>query len=62
MRGAYRRLKTAWFKAIRPLFEQDVDPNEEFVCGECCEPVLRRVLFCSVACSDRFEAKYGEFL
>jgi hypothetical protein len=41
----------AWlFKLIRPLFVRDLDPNEDFSCGQCGATVLRRRLFCSNVC------------
>lgn len=43
----------AWvFSLLRPLFVSDIDPNEDFVCGECARPVLRRYLYCSAACAN----------
>lgn len=46
-----------WFKKylyglIRPLFVKDIDPNENFKCGFCGKPVLKRILYCSSICSD----------
>lgn len=41
---------------IRPLFVDDVDHNEDYDCGLCGKPVLRRYLFCSEECLRRDEA------
>lgn len=43
------------YNLIRPLFVEDIDPNEDFVCGKCSKPVLTRVLFCSKRCEDLFD-------
>lgn len=50
--GKIREYKAAFFTWIRPLFVRDIDPNEDFICGSCGEPVLRRDLTCSKACSE----------
>lgn len=50
-----RRIKAWLFRLVRPLFVRDVDPNEDYVCCHCGEPVLKRWLFCS----DRCEAEHG---
>lgn len=44
-----------FYDLIRPLFVRDWDRNEDFVCGHCGRPVLRRYLFCSIECADRFD-------
>lgn len=49
------RLKAWLYRLIRPLFVRDIDPNEEYVCVMCCEPVLRRSLTCSKRCAHEFE-------
>ncbi len=46
-----RWLKSVVFRAARPLVVENVDRNEDFVCGYCCEPVLTRVLYCSDKCA-----------
>jgi hypothetical protein len=51
----------AWVYAlVRPLVVDDLDPNEDFLCCECNRPVLRRVLCCSRACRDAFDARMDE--
>lgn len=45
-----RSMKKLLYDLIRPLFVNRVDPNEDFNCIDCGEPVLRRVLFCSKKC------------
>ncbi len=55
-------LKRRFYKIIRPLFVLNIDPNEDFECGWCKEPLLRRVLFCSSECSFLSEREaLGEF-
>lgn len=51
----------AWFNLIRPLFVRRIDSNEDFNCGSCGKPVLKRVLFCSVTCLREFDEKTGFF-
>lgn len=41
------------YRVIRPLFVEDVDPNEDYECCWCVKPVLTRMLFCSRECNDR---------
>lgn len=48
-----------FYTLIRPLFIDDVDRNEDFDCGLCGKPVLRRYLFCSEECLKRDEALHG---
>lgn len=48
------KIKEKIFKLIRPLFVKDIDPNEDFYCGNCGKPVLTRILFCSQECDDEF--------
>jgi predicted nucleic acid-binding Zn ribbon protein len=38
------------------MFVRDVDPNEDYTCEVCGEPVLLRWLYCSEACELRGEA------
>ena len=52
---------------IRPLVVRGVDCNEDFNCGFCSKPVLRRFLYCSTKCAnlcsfgrDALLAKDGE--
>lgn len=50
-----RKLKSIWYKMIRRwVLGYDaftgIDPNEDFKCGTCLEPVLRRSMFCSSDC------------
>lgn len=42
-----------FYDLIRPLFVRNWDRNEDFVCGHCGRPVLRRYLYCSSECSER---------
>ena len=46
-----RRIKAWLLRMIRPLFVGDVDPNEDYECCQCGEPVLERHLFCSAKCA-----------
>ena len=52
--GSKSKLKTKFkkhfYKLIRPLFVKRIDLNEDFVCCECGEPVLKRSIFCSSGC------------
>lgn len=43
------------FTLIRRLFWSDFNTNEDFYCMQCGKPVYRRLLFCSVDCSNGFE-------
>lgn len=47
-----RTIKALFFKLIRPLFVKGIDSNEDFVCVQCMEPVLKRQLFCSIKCAE----------
>lgn len=38
---------------IRPLFVKDWDFNEDFNCGGCGMPFLRRYLYCNQECEDK---------
>lgn len=53
-----RRLQAWFYWLIRPIFVTDIDPNEDFSCGLCGNPVLRRVLFCSSRCCNEFHANH----
>ena len=54
----YRMVGKAFiFDMIRPLFVKDWDFNEDFYCGNCLEPVLKRYLYCCVECEKEHE--YG---
>lgn len=55
MKSLYWKFMAAFFRAMRPWFLADVDPNEDFNCMECGKPVLRRYLFCSVKCEESAE-------
>jgi len=46
------RLLSRFYDIIRPLFVEEWDHNEDYLCGYCCKPVLRRYLYCSVQCSE----------
>lgn len=48
------------YSIIRPLFVINIDPNEDFSCGWCGKPVLRRIVFCSSKCEkeDFEDAKW----
>ena len=50
-----RAFKKILFDLIRPLFVRGWDRNEDFICGNCGEPVLRRWLFCSPECCRHHE-------
>jgi hypothetical protein len=43
------------------LRDMHVDPNEDFNCGHCSKPVLRRWMYCSDACwvADERENAHG---
>lgn len=45
-------IKDWTYSKIRFLFVDDIDANEDFYCGECDEPVLTRVIFCSLKCEQ----------
>lgn len=47
-----RNIKAWLFSIVRPLFVRDLDPNEDFACMQCGEPVFRRYLYCSRECAD----------
>lgn len=48
-----RKIKAWLYGIIRPLFVQRIDRNEDFLCCQCLEPVLRRDLFCSRECYEK---------
>ncbi len=43
---------------VRPLFVDDIDRNEDYVCGRCGRPVLTRLVFCSSECSELVEEEH----
>lgn len=45
------RLRAFVFRIIRPLFVRNVNANEDYLCCHCEKPVLRRLMYCSLACS-----------
>lgn len=49
------KLMKAIFDLLRPLFVKDWDRNEDYICGHCGRPVLKRYLFCSRECSSIFD-------
>jgi hypothetical protein len=55
------KLLDSFYEIIRPLFIKNIDLNEDYYCGWCCKPVLKRYIFCSVKCSDADE-KDAEWL
>jgi len=50
-------LKMWLFDRLRKyvVYRDSYDPNEDFVCGHCMKPVLRRYIYCSVACAEADE-------
>ena len=55
-----RIIKAVAYKIVRPLFVRDVDPNEDYECVVCGEPVLRRYLTCSEPCRAEFNKRFGD--
>lgn len=52
-----------WFyDLIRPLFVRGWNKNEDFNCGLCDRPVLRRYLYCSSECSEIHEKEIEDYL
>lgn len=51
-------IKKIIYDFIRPLFVDDIDQNEDFVCCICNKPVLTRILTCSNKCYKEFNKKY----
>lgn len=55
--GDRDRLPTRWlllslaYASVRWALIPDLDVNEDFNCGHCSKPVLRRWLYCSAACA-----------
>jgi hypothetical protein len=47
-----RVIKTRLFNLIRRFFVADWDRNEDYICGNCGEPVLKRYLYCSLECKE----------
>lgn len=47
------KLLALFYSIIRPLFVKEVDSNEDYECGYCRKPVLKRYLFCSEECSAK---------
>lgn len=54
------RLLAVFHKLIRPLFVKGIDPNEDFECGNCRRPLLKRFLTCSEACYHEIWRDVGE--
>lgn len=48
-------LLSKFYTLIRPYFVKDIDKNEDFTCGWCEKPVLRRWLYCSPKCEEESE-------
>lgn len=53
----YWNLLFLFYTIIRPLSVKNVYIDEDYLCGECCRPVLTRVLFCSTECVETFEKR-----
>lgn len=52
-------LKARLYHWLRPYLMHNPDPNEDFNCANCQQPLLRRVLFCSDFCTEQFLEKSG---
>lgn len=52
-----RAIKAKVFETIRPLFVSNVDKNEDYICEQCSEPVLKRYLYCSDKCAAEADAE-----
>lgn len=52
------KLLDIFYEIIRFLFVKNIDINEDFNCGMCNKPVLRRYLFCSIKCEKNFDKSY----
>ncbi len=50
MKTIYYKILARFYKLIRPLFVEDIDPNEDFECIYCRRPSLDRILYCSDNC------------
>lgn len=61
MKHMIRRIKAWIFSRIRPFFVKDINSNEDFVCGICGEPVLKRILYCSNRCNQIADGKLPKF-
>lgn len=48
-------VKAFVFSLLRPFFVPDADPNEDYECVVCGNPVLRRRWACSRRCEDDAE-------
>lgn len=48
------------FSLVRWAVVPDLDPNENFNCGFCSKPLLRRYLYCSQKCDDAQELAWQE--
>lgn len=57
-----RSIKAKVFETIRPLFVPNVDKNEDYICGQCGEPVLKRYLYCSDKCAAEADAELARIL
>lgn len=52
----------AWvFALLRPFVVETPHPNEDYLCGACGDPVLKRVLTCSEECWAEIERRHGSF-
>lgn len=49
----YYWLLNKFYNFIRPLFVNEIDLNEEYICCWCSKPVLKRWLYCSFECEDK---------
>lgn len=54
-----RKFRTWFYNLIRPLFVGNIDPNEDFICGNCGRAVLYRQLFCDEVCDRYFHHNTG---
>ena len=45
--------KSFFFNLTRRAFVKDWDYSEDYLCGYCDKPVLRRVLFCNDVCEEK---------
>jgi len=49
------RIRFFVFNLIRRIFWKSYNPNEDFTCCCCQKELYHRYLFCSSACSDKFD-------
>jgi hypothetical protein len=49
------KIKYWFYEIVRPIFVSDIDRNEDYNCGYCCKPVLKRILYCSETCSSKHD-------